>query len=140
MTGSCLCGAVSVTIEARPEFINDCNCSLCRKSGAAWGYFPAASVTTTGDTVPFVRTDKPVPGAVAVHSCASCAATTHFVLTEAFKAQHEGADVVGVNMRLFEPDALAGVELRFPNGREWSGDGPYDFRHAAMLIGQNAPW
>ena len=84
MTASCLCGAVSIVIETKPEFINDCNCSLCRKAGAAWGYFPSSAVTTSGNTVPFVRRDKTAPG-VEVHSCASCATTTHFVLTESFK-------------------------------------------------------
>jgi hypothetical protein len=57
VTGTCLCGAVSVTVDTRPEFINDCNCSLCRKAGAAWGYYPSSSVTTSGNTVPFVRRD-----------------------------------------------------------------------------------
>lgn len=28
MTASCLCGAFSLAIETKPEFINDCNCSL----------------------------------------------------------------------------------------------------------------
>jgi hypothetical protein len=139
MTGTCLCGAVRVTIDARPEFINDCNCSLCRKAGAAWGYFPSASVTTAGSTLAFSRTDKTAP-AVAVHSCSTCAATTHFVLTEAFRAGHPDVDVVGVNMRLFDPTELDGVELRFPNGRDWAGEGPYDFRRPAMTIGASSPW
>ena len=38
MTGTCLCGAVTVTVDDRPDYIHDCNCSLCRKAGAAWGY------------------------------------------------------------------------------------------------------
>ena len=67
MTGKCLCGAVSVAIETKPQFINDCNCSLCRKVGAAWGYFPSASVKTTGKTISVARGDKKTPG-VEVHS------------------------------------------------------------------------
>lgn len=139
MTGSCLCGAVSVAIDARPEFVNDCNCSLCRKAGAAWGYFASSSVSTAGPTTSFIRADKATPG-VAVHSCARCAATTHFVLTESFKATHAGADVVGVNMRLFDPAELAGVEVRFPNGRDWPGEGPYDYRRPAITLGDGAQW
>ena len=139
MTGACLCGAVSVTIEARPDFIHDCNCSLCRKAGGAWGYFPSAQVTTTGDTVTFTRTDKPNAG-VAVHSCKLCSATTHFTLTEAFKEQHPQADLAGVNMRLFNPGELDGVEVRFPNGKDWSGEGPFGYRREAMTISESAPW
>ena len=139
MIASCLCGAVRVAIETKPEFINDCNCSLCRKAGAAWGYFASSSVTTSGNTVPFVRRDKTVPG-VEVHSCASCATTTHFVLTESFKERNRAADLIGVNMRLFDPDELHGVEIRFPNGKDWPGEGPYGYRRAAMTISDATAW
>lgn len=139
MTANCLCGAVSVTIDARPDFIHDCNCSLCRKTGSAWGYYPSASVRTEGETVSFVRTDKPNAG-VAVHACRTCSATTHFELTEAFKAQNEGADLTGVNMRLFEPSELGGVEIRYPNGRDWAGDGLFEYRREAMTISDSMPW
>ena len=139
MTAGCLCGAFSVTIESKPEFINDCNCSLCRKAGAAWGYFPSSSVATSGNTVPFVRRDKAFP-AVEIHSCASCATTTHFVLTESFKERNRSADLVGVNMRLFDPNELQGVEIRYPNGRDWPGEGPYGYRRVAMKVSDAEPW
>jgi hypothetical protein len=139
VTGICLCGAVGVTVETKPGFINDCNCSLCRKAGAAWGYFPSSSVTVSGNTVPFVRRDKNSP-AVEVHSCAGCATTTHFVLTESFKERNRSADLIGVNMRLFDPDELHGVEIRFPNGKDWPGEGAYGYRRAAMTISDTAPW
>ena len=55
MTGKCLCGAVSVTIDRKPDFIHDCNCDLCRKSGASWAYFPNAAAEIVGDAVSFLR-------------------------------------------------------------------------------------
>ena len=139
MTGTCLCGAVCVTIDAAPALINDCNCSLCRKSGGAWGYFPPTSVTATGETVGFVRPDKASP-AVEIHSCARCAVTTHWVRTEAFKAQHGVDELVGVNMRLFDPDDLKGVEVHYPNGKDWSGEGPFTYRRTALTISDATPW
>jgi len=139
MTATCLCGAVSVTIDARPDFINDCNCSLCRKTGGAWGYFPPASVDAVGDTVSYSRTDKSAP-AVDIHSCAVCGATTHWTRTEAFVAQHQMNDMVGVNMRLFDPDDLAGVEVHFPDGKTWTGQGPFGYRRAAIRIGEETRW
>ena len=139
MTGTCLCGAVSVEIEATPAFIHDCNCSLCRKLGGAWGYFSSAGVKTTGQTRSYTREDKPDAG-VSVHSCKTCGATTHFTLTEAFKAKHPEADMAGVNMRLFNPDDLNGVEVRYPNGKDWSGEGPFGYRREATTIHENAPW
>ena len=139
MTGHCLCGAVRVTIDAAPEFINDCNCSLCRKAGGAWGYFSSASVSAIGDTVTFVRRDKKAPG-VEVHSCKTCGTTTHWMLTKSFKEQNPSADQVGVNMRLFDPDDLKGVEVRFPDGKGWDGEGPFGYRRPALKISDDAPW
>lgn len=133
MTGTCLCGAVRVTLAAKPEFIHDCNCDLCRKSGAAWGYFPAAQVSAEGETISAMRVDKPEPAAE-VHSCASCAATTHFVIARSFMERHGAIDLVGVNMRLFDLGELNGVEVRFPNGRDWSGEGPFDYRRPAVAV------
>ena len=38
-----------------------------------------------------------------------------------------GANVqMGVNMRLFDADFLNGIELRFPDGANWIGTGPFD--------------
>ena len=38
--GSCLCGTVRYVLDARPQFINHCHCSMCRKvHGAAFGSF-----------------------------------------------------------------------------------------------------
>ena len=139
MTTTCLCGAVSVTIEAKPAFINDCNCSMCRKTGAAWGYFAPASVTATGETVTYSRDDKAAP-AVDIHSCASCGTTTHWTRTGAFIQKHQTNDMAGVNMRLFDPDELAGVEVHFPDGKAWSGEGPFGYRRAAMAISETTRW
>ena len=139
MTGTCLCGSVSVMIEAKPEFIHDCNCSLCRKSGGAWGYFPSAMVTTTGKTIAFLRSDKK-NAAAQIQFCETCGTSTHWDFTEAFKEENASVDLMGVNMRMFEPDELKGVEVRFPNGKEWSGEGPFDYRRYALTIGDRELW
>ena len=139
MTGQCLCGAVSVTIKDKPDFINDCNCSLCRKSGGAWGYFASDEVHTAGGTITAVRSDRATPG-VEIHSCKVCATTTHWTLTANFKSLHPNADQMGVNMRLFDHSDLRGVEVRFPDGNEWTGNGPYGYRRAAMIISDQTPW
>lgn len=139
MTATCLCGAVTVTVETAPDFIHDCNCNLCRKTGAAWGYYASASASAAGETTAFMRTDKPNAG-VEVHTCPTCGSTTHFQLAEAFKAANPGADVVGVNMKLFASSELNGVEVRYPNGMDWSGEGPFGYRRDATTISDASPW
>ncbi|WP_299153671.1 hypothetical protein [uncultured Tateyamaria sp.] len=139
LTADCLCGAVSVTIAAKPEFIHDCNCSLCRKSGGAWGYFPTEVVKTSGDTVSFLRRDK-WNDAAELQSCAHRGTTTHWTFSQAFKEQNEATDLMGVNMRIFNPDDLQDVELRFPDGSSWSGEGPFAYRREAVTINKSRPW
>lgn len=130
---SCHCGAVRVELPAPPAFINACNCSLCRKIGAQWAYFAPDQVRPSGTTSGYVRADKPGAGAE-VHFCPTCGATTHFTLTPETVARH-GNTVCGVNMALADEADLAGIELRFPDGRAWSGEGPFDHVRPASIIG-----
>lgn len=139
MTGSCLCGAVKLSIETKPDFIHDCNCTLCRKTGGAWGYFPSTQINTTGETVSVMRTDKIEPGAE-VHSCKSCGSTSHFTIAKSFTDKHGPSDLVGVNMRLFDPKDIKGVEVRFPNGQDWSGQGEFEYRRNSLTVGGGIDW
>lgn len=139
MTANCLCGSVSVIIDAKPEFIHDCNCTLCQKSGGAWGYFSPATVHVVGETTSVMRKDKDNPAAE-VQSCKSCSATTHFTMAKSFTDQHGPIDMMGVNMRLFDTDSLHGVEVRFPDGKNWTGAGPFEYRRNSMTIGNPEAW
>ncbi len=132
----CHCAKVGIKLTHRPEYINDCNCSLCRKSGGLWGYFSCADVTVTGETQPYSRKDRDEP-AVQIHFCKLCSSTTHWTLTPAFLKTHPDADRMGVNMRLFEQDTLRGIELRFPDGKNWSGEGDYRYRKAPLIFGDD---
>ncbi|MEL6413988.1 MAG: aldehyde-activating protein [Pseudomonadota bacterium] len=139
MTNTCACGSVKVTVKRKPDYIYDCDCTLCRKSGAAWGYYTTDEITAEGQTIAYARRDKAVP-IVEIHSCAVCGSTTHFNLTESYKAEHPGVDQVGVNMRLFDAEQLDGVEIQYPNGSAWSGDGPFGFRRQPNTLSSDNPW
>lgn len=130
---SCHCGAVCIEVRSRPEFLHECNCTLCSKAGASWGYFKPEDVTVAGQTTGYSRTDKAEP-AVAVHFCPTCGSTTHFRLMPAAVAVH-GDVQTGVNMRLADQDQLAGVELRFPDGRNWLGSGDFGYVRDSLIIG-----
>ena len=120
---SCLCGQVRIELIKQPDFIHECNCTLCSKTGARWGYFHPSEVALTGETAGFCRSDKAAPNAQ-VQFCPTCGSTTHFVLTEGAIAKF-GNSVVGVNMWLADAKDLAGVELRFPDGKAWPGEGDF---------------
>ncbi len=129
---TCLCGRVCISITKRPEFIHECNCTLCRKSGARWGYFHPSEAIVEGATRGYCRTDKADPSAEA-HFCPGCGCTTHFVLTATAMAKHGNA-MMGVNMWLADPRELAGIELRFPDGAAWTGEGAFAYLRDGRII------
>lgn len=131
---SCHCGQIRIEIKKRPDYMNECNCTLCSKSGARWGYFHPSEVAIEGTPKGYCRQDKEDP-AVAIQFCANCGSTTHFALT-ASAASRLGNTLVGVNMRLADESSLAGIELRYPDGQAWSGNGGFGYVRKARIIGQ----
>lgn len=130
---SCLCGQVRIGIPRRPDFVNECNCTLCGKLGARWAYFAPSEVSVEGATAGYRRQDKDDP-AVEVRFCPTCSSTTHFRLT-ASAIEKFGDVQMGVNARLADERDLAGTELRYPDGRAWHGEGPFGQVQPPRIIG-----
>ena len=120
-----------MSIASRPEYINLCDCSLCLKAGGAWSYFTTGEVDLVGPTNSYRRKDYQEP-AVEVNFCANCGTTTHWTLTEHFEG-----DRMGVNMRIFEPKELNGIETRTIDGRNWFGDGEANHRRPIGILGDD---
>jgi hypothetical protein len=133
---SCHCGRIRVGTAKRPDYIHECNCTLCRKTGALWGYFHPSEVRVEGAAEGYCREDKADPAAQ-IRFCPRCGSTTHFILTESAVAKH-GNVVMGVNMRLADESELTGIELRYPDGRAWSGEGGFDYVREARTLGLTA--
>ena len=129
---SCLCGQVRIEIPKRPDFINECNCTLCSKSGARWAYFHPSDVIVVGTTTGYSREDKEDPAAE-IHFCTNCGSTTHFTLTASAVLKF-GNSQIGVNVRLADEKDLAGIELRYPDGRALSGKGAFGYVQEARII------
>jgi hypothetical protein len=132
---SCHCGQIRIETAKRPDFVNECNCTLCAKTGVRWGYFDPSEVGVEGRTTGYCRDDKDDPNAQ-VHFCPTCGATTHFTLT-ASAVSRFGNTMMGVNMRLADERDLAGLELRFPDGEAWSGEGAFGYVRRVRIFGQD---
>jgi len=52
---TCLCGEVRLHLAKRPDFINACNCTLCSKTGARWGYFGPSEVAVVTEYLRIVQ-------------------------------------------------------------------------------------
>ncbi len=131
MIGTCHCKAITIEVAHRPEYVNFCDCSLCAKVGGAWGYYTSSDVKIAGPSQSYRRSDIDSP-AVEIHFCGQCGTTTHWVLTE-----HCEGDQLGVNVRLFDPGELKGVEGRTLDGRNWTGETPADHRRPIGTIGHD---
>jgi hypothetical protein len=133
---SCLCSQIRVETKKQPDYINECNCTPCSKTGARWAYFHPSEVSVEGTAKGYCREDKHDPAAE-IQFCAECGSTTHFTLT-ASAASRFGNTLMGVNMRLANESDLAGVELRCPDGQAWSREGDFGYVREARVIGQSA--
>ena len=115
LTGTCHCGAITVEVPAAPAAITLCNCSLCRRTGALWGYYPMASVRVDGHpqhTEAYVWGDR----TLRTVRCAHCGCV---VCWEPLQPNEDGR--MGVNMRNFDPALLADARLRrFDGADTWT--------------------
>ncbi len=116
MNGSCHCGRVTVRVPGSPDYLNACNCTLCFKKGALWGYFPRSEVEIEGATEAYVRGDEADPY-LSTNFCPHCGTTTHWM-----PLADDAPDRMGVNMRLFEPGDMRGIEVRYGDWRNSSGE------------------
>jgi hypothetical protein len=130
----CLCGQIRIKTSKRPDFINECNCTLCSKSGSRWAYFHPSEVSIEGTTKGYSREDKEDPAAE-IQFCANCGSTTHFILTKSAISKF-GNIQIGVNVRLADEKDLIGIELRYPDGLAWSGRGGFGYVQEARIIGR----
>ncbi len=55
--GSCHCGTIRVAIEDDPVDAGECNCSICRRTGALWTYRSPSQVKVAGMGVGYVHGD-----------------------------------------------------------------------------------
>jgi len=114
ITGTCHCGAIRITLPRTPEFVNDCTCTMCSKVRGLWCYFPVADVkieAAPGAIAAYVRADLDETW-LSTHHCTICGSTTHWT-----PLPGRALDRMGVNLRMFGDEVLAGVEVREVDGR-----------------------
>ena len=102
---SCHCGAVRFAVEAAPDEVIDCSCSICRRYGALWAYYQAPQVRFAAASGP---TDAYLWGRrqLGFHRCRACGCVTHWSAVDPSYAR------MGVNARLMAPEVLAATPVR----------------------------
>ena len=79
---ACHCTAVRLQVDETPTWVNDCNCTLCRRYGALWAYYEPGEVTLVQgrDATDTYCWDDRI---LEFHRCRTCGCVTHVTaLTE----------------------------------------------------------
>jgi hypothetical protein len=113
LVARCHCGAVGIRLPRRPDYVNECNCSLCEKTGFRGVYYRRDEVEIAGEFDSYVRSDIAEP-MIRNMRCRHCGNATHWVLLD-----DPPTERMGINGRLLPDGALGGVEVRQVDGRSW---------------------
>jgi len=113
ITGTCHCGAVHVSIPEQPAWVTDCNCSVCRRYGVLWSYFPAKTVKLEAPPDALVKYSWGRKALSFVH-CKSCGCVMWWERTVP-----DPEKKMGVNMRMFDRLVLDKAQVEKLDGASW---------------------
>ena len=107
--GSCHCGGIKVTLHTTPTEATECNCSICRRTGALWTYGAPDEIEVIGSAVGYVQGDK----TLTTWHCGTCGIITHWTPIDPSYGR------MGVNLRLFEPKLWEELPRKLVDGASW---------------------
>lgn len=118
--GSCLCEAVQLGAARMPRQVTQCNCSVCRRYGTLWAYYPRSAVSITaarGELEEFGRR----PRGLKFVRCRTCGCVV------CWDGRSKEPDRrIGINMRLFDHAVMAAVPVKVLDGdKTWRVLGAY---------------
>ena len=112
LTGECHCGNIKYIYDVSPEYVTECNCSICRRLGALWAYADAEyiNIICPGDSISeYSWGDK----SLAFCSCKICGCTTHWRSLDSNNSSR-----MAVNMRLVDPENIKSLPIRHFDGAD----------------------
>jgi hypothetical protein len=127
LEGSCHCGAVRWSFNGVPESATACNCTVCRRYGVLWAYdYQDEGIRVSGPTRAYAWGGR----SLAFHFCLDCGGVAYWRATA---PNAEGRRRIAVNLRLAEPDAVAGIVIDHFDGLKTFTDLPRDGRCVADM-------
>jgi hypothetical protein len=99
-------------VPSEPEYLIDCNCSICRRYGALWAFYESEVVDLVGrpeEMTAYIWGQR----SIRTMRCTTCGCVTHW------EPITPGAGTrFGVNMRNFDPNVTEGVKVRKFDGTD----------------------
>lgn len=111
MNLTCHCGNVKISVNTAPDELLSCNCSICNRYGALWGYYTPkeVSITTEVETKTYRWGDETTD----FHHCPSCGCMTHYTSTENIEEKR-----VAANFRMTDHKAIDSITIRKFDGAD----------------------
>lgn len=108
---SCHCGNIKIETNKKLETLTSCNCSICNRYGALWGYFAPNEVSIKYEEQPsfYYWGDRYID----FYFCKKCSCITHYKTTE--KVEEEK---IGVNFRMAKLADLDNIKIRKLDGAD----------------------
>ena len=112
-TTSCHCGAIQIVMSRDIRQLTRCNCSICRRYGALWGYQQRKAIEVMADEGA-LRAYGWGARALEFFFCNNCGCITHYDHSD---RRPDGSDMSAVNMRnIVDPARIADLPVRLLDG------------------------
>lgn len=108
---TCHCGASKASAAKKPEFLLDCNCSLCRRYKPLWAYYEGSQVEIECEAPLLVYSWG--KKRITFHFCSNC----HSLLHNSSESK-EGHRKIGVNARMASTESISTVRVRNFDGAD----------------------
>lgn len=115
LTATCHCGKVKLETPRRPRKLTQCNCSVCRRYGAIWGYFRRKAVRVSDEQGALVGYSWGRAN-LEFHHCGICGCVTHH---SRVRRREDGTDTLAINLRnADDPNLVADLPVRMLDGAD----------------------
>ncbi|CAH0525887.1 GFA family protein [Vibrio hippocampi] len=108
----CHCGNITLSYQQQPEHLTRCNCSLCRRYAALWGYFRSEEVKVTvenGKLNRYCWGDKEIN----FSSCSICGSVTHYSSVAPTPESR-----LAINFRMADKEVVSHLPIRLFDGAD----------------------
>lgn len=106
----CHCGNIKLQLPKLTDTMTCCNCSICARYAALWGYYLQAEVEiSVGEygSRQYCRGDREI----LFHCCNQCGCVTHYSAIDVSPTSG-----VAVNYRMLEPQLIKELAIRYFDG------------------------
>ena len=112
-TASCHCGNVQLKIEKMASSISSCNCSICSRYAALWGYHSSEQVLIELGEFG-LKSYRWGDEMIDFFACSHCASITHSITLEKSKM-----DRLAINYRMFDLKLYQDLTVNKIDGASW---------------------